>query len=306
MKSGLTQEVGFSYRARPTHHTRLIFPQRQETLQHLLRHFYKTLHANPVCGAARAAKILSILMADSYENERFLTHVVPIYTREGENHLLAAHLQLADYCAWPIDHPAVPAGQGRVRLVFHATNTEAEVDELVSLICGWAKEVLDEEAELAKLQGSLKVVHVSAADKMVSFEKADWNALFQQKAAVVTGVREIDPVDSSSGHTTTPEEMLPEEMEMLPECLSGGTMSPAEMRPGLWTGDTATPGSSMGETMLPEDALPEIKAKMRRASFALEAWQRQLLQKSVVQKAGADVQLAEVPSEMRPAISVKC
>lgn len=45
--------------------------------------------------------------------------------------------------AYPMAFPVVPKGESRVRLVFHAHNTEAQIDKLVTTICGWAKEMLD-------------------------------------------------------------------------------------------------------------------------------------------------------------------
>ena len=69
--------------------------------------------------------------------------MVPVWTRPRYNQFLVFHLQLADVCAWAIDAPVVPKGTGRVRLVFHGANTEAEVEQLVSVICGWAEEMLD-------------------------------------------------------------------------------------------------------------------------------------------------------------------
>lgn len=40
----------------------------------------------------------------------------------------------------------VPMGTARIRLAFHAGNTESEVKGLVSTICAWAQEMLDIEA----------------------------------------------------------------------------------------------------------------------------------------------------------------
>jgi len=66
-----------------------------------------------------------------------------VLTKEKENHFLYLHLALANYWAFPIDPPVVPKGTGRVRLVFKATNTEAEVEGLANAICEWAQEMLD-------------------------------------------------------------------------------------------------------------------------------------------------------------------
>ena len=39
--------------------------------------------------------------------------------------------------------PVVPKGQPRMRLVFHAHNTFAQVEKLASTICDWAREMLE-------------------------------------------------------------------------------------------------------------------------------------------------------------------
>ena len=231
---------------------------------------------------------------------------MPICTREKENHLLATHLQSANYCAWPIDHPAVPKGQGRVRLVFHAGNTEAEVDVLVSLVCGFAQEVLDEEAAQAKLHEQHMALHLNAAKKMASFGRADWDALLQLKGCVVTGVREIDLEASSSDYTATPERISPGDNNMLARYVSGGSMSPAETTPGLSAGLTERSSSTMGDSMSTEDVVPETEGKLRKASFALEAWKLQQSEKDVAKKATVDPQVAEILAEMAAAVSVGC
>ncbi|KAA6413025.1 MAG: Pyridoxal phosphate-dependent major domain-containing protein [Lasallia pustulata] len=287
MKSGLTQE-------------------RQNRLQHLVRHFYKSLHSNPVWAAARTANIISIPMADKYETEQFLTHVVPICTREKENHLLAAHLQSANYCAWPIDHPAVPKGQGRVRLVFHAANTEAEVDLLVSLVGEFAQAVLDERAARAKIQGHHMALHLEAAKQMASFGRADWDALLQLQGSMMTEETEINPEDCSPDHITTPERILPEKVSTLAGYPSLRSTSPAETTPALSTGLTERSTSTMGESLSAEDALPETEGKLRKASFALEAWKLQQSRQDVAKKVSADPQVAEILAEMAATVSIGC
>ncbi|KAH8792382.1 hypothetical protein F5882DRAFT_245706, partial [Hyaloscypha sp. PMI_1271] len=49
------------------------------------------------------------------------------------------------FSAFPIYFPVVPKGVERVRLVFHATNTDAEEEALVTCICTLAKEMLEAE-----------------------------------------------------------------------------------------------------------------------------------------------------------------
>lgn len=230
---------------------------------------------------------------------------MPICTREKENHLLAAHLHSANYRAWPIDHPAVPQGQGRVRLVFHAANTETEVDVLVSLVCEFAQAALDEEAAKVKAEEHDTALHLNAAKKMASFGRADWDALLQLKGCVNV-VREIDPEASTSGHATTPERVSSGEVTMMAGYLSGKSMSPPDTTPGLSTGLTERSSSTMGESMASEDALPETEGKLRKASFALEAWKVQQSGEDGAKKVTVDLEVAAILAEMAAAVSAGC
>lgn len=231
---------------------------------------------------------------------------MPICTREKENHLLAAHLQSADYCAWPIDHPAVPQGQGRVRLVFHAANTEAEVDVLVSLVCEFAQAVLDEEAARVKMQCCHTALHLEAAKKMASFGRADWDALLQLKGYVVNVVTEINPEASSSDRTASPGRMLPEEINVMADYPSGDSISPPDTTPGLSTGLTERSASSMGESMSSDEAVPGTEGKLRKASFALEAWKLQQSGEDGAKNVTVDLEAAAILAEMAAGVSVGC
>lgn len=84
--------------------------------------------------------ILSIPISEDWESREFLAHCVPVWTRQRFNFWLIFDLQLANFCAFPIDYPTVPKGQSRTRLIFHAANTKAEVDVLASTICSLAQE----------------------------------------------------------------------------------------------------------------------------------------------------------------------
>ncbi|KZF21838.1 class II aminotransferase/8-amino-7-oxononanoate synthase [Xylona heveae TC161] len=115
----------------------------QENIQRLVKHFFQVITENPVWDEANEEGILSIPLAEDWESRPFLTQVVPVMTRQRYTLWLCYHLQLAKISAFPIDYPVVPKGQGRLRVVFHATNTEAEVEKLAEAICEWAQEMLD-------------------------------------------------------------------------------------------------------------------------------------------------------------------
>lgn len=42
-----------------------------------------------------------------------------------------------------MEYPTVPKGQSRVRVAFHANNTESQVEGLVGAICEWAQEMME-------------------------------------------------------------------------------------------------------------------------------------------------------------------
>ncbi|RYP86958.1 hypothetical protein DL770_004839 [Monosporascus sp. CRB-9-2] len=116
----------------------------QDNIQKLVKHFFKAISSNPVWEKASDKGILSIpVMEDDWQTRDFHAHIVPIWTRQRYNWWLVFHLQLSGISAFPIDYPTVPKGQSRIRLMFHAANTEAQVEFLATTICNWAKEMMD-------------------------------------------------------------------------------------------------------------------------------------------------------------------
>ncbi|MCJ1316554.1 hypothetical protein MMC15_001875 [Xylographa vitiligo] len=137
--------------------------QRQDNIQHLVKHFYSILAANPIWEKATEMRMLYIPISEDWESRDWHAHIVPLWTRQRYNYWLVFHLQLLDICAFPIDHPTVPKGQGRIRLMFHGGNTEAEVETLASTICAFAREMIDiEEAEDSASKVPVKAQQVYA------------------------------------------------------------------------------------------------------------------------------------------------
>ena len=101
------------------------------------------MSSNPIWDKVNDMGILSIPVSRDSDQDDFVAHIVPIWTRQRYNWWLVFHLQLSGVSAFPIDYPTVPKGQSRIRLMFHAANTEAEVDFLATTICNWAKEMID-------------------------------------------------------------------------------------------------------------------------------------------------------------------
>jgi 8-amino-7-oxononanoate synthase len=94
--------------------------------------------------------MLRIPNMDEWESRPFVTHVANFVTRQRYTVYLCWHLQLAGFNCFPIDYPVVPRGSNRLRVVFHAHNTVAEVEGLATALCEWAREMLDIEESGAK------------------------------------------------------------------------------------------------------------------------------------------------------------
>ena len=99
--------------------------------------------SNKIWEEATTRGILSIPLSEEWEQQPFLSHIVPVWTRQRYSYWLVFHLLLSGICAFPVEYPTVPKGQSRVRLAFHANNTEAQVNVLVAAIGEWAQEMMD-------------------------------------------------------------------------------------------------------------------------------------------------------------------
>ena len=96
--------------------------------------------------------ILSVPLSETVEERPFLTHIVPIWTRQRYSYWLAFHLHFCGFCTFPVEYPIVPKGQSRVRISFHADNTIGQVEALVAAICEWAQEMMEIEEDTSSLE----------------------------------------------------------------------------------------------------------------------------------------------------------
>ncbi|KAL0942747.1 class II aminotransferase 8-amino-7-oxononanoate synthase [Colletotrichum truncatum] len=112
-------------------------------LQEHIRHFYKSITNNRYYKEVRNAGIIDIPLAEDWESQPILSHIVAVLTEPRHNYFLSLHLQLLRFWVFPVDPPAVPKGTNRVRIAFHASITDEQVEGLVNAICDWAKEMLD-------------------------------------------------------------------------------------------------------------------------------------------------------------------
>ncbi|KAK0623890.1 pyridoxal phosphate-dependent transferase [Immersiella caudata] len=115
----------------------------QDRVQLLVRHFFKHMLSKPIWNKAKEMGVLSIPLSEDWESKDHLTQIIPVWTRQKYNYFLVFHLHFNGFAAYPIDFPVVPKGTSRVRLVFHAANTEAEVEGLAQCIAAWAEEMVD-------------------------------------------------------------------------------------------------------------------------------------------------------------------
>lgn len=98
--------------------------------------------SHPAYERITEAGIIDVPLMEGWESKQFVTQIVPIMTAKKHNYYLMFHLQLLKMAAYPIDFPVVPKGTSRIRLVFKATNTPEEIEELATAICEWGDEML--------------------------------------------------------------------------------------------------------------------------------------------------------------------
>lgn len=87
--------------------------------------------------------LISVPLAEDWEERPIHSHIVAIKVRGNHEISLSVHLLQANMNAYPIHYPIVPKGTGRIRCVFHAHNTREEVDRLIAAVGEWATEVLE-------------------------------------------------------------------------------------------------------------------------------------------------------------------
>lgn len=117
--------------------------QAQERIQTNVKYFFRQLTNDPVWEDAVDADLLSCPLTEDWEQRPHHSHIVPIRTRPRHEQYLFFHLSMAGMNAYNISYPVVPKGSSRIRMVFHAHNTEQELDKAVEAICSWAAEMLD-------------------------------------------------------------------------------------------------------------------------------------------------------------------
>ncbi|KAI0407869.1 5-aminolevulinate synthase [Xylaria palmicola] len=104
--------------------------------------FLECLTSHELWPVARERGLLSVPLAEGWEDRTIHTHIVTVSTKQRYTYWLFFHLLSSSICVFPVEHPVVPLGQGRLRIIVHANNTEEQVEFLVAAIFTWVEEIL--------------------------------------------------------------------------------------------------------------------------------------------------------------------
>ncbi|KAG5963907.1 hypothetical protein E4U56_002551 [Claviceps arundinis] len=118
----------------------------QDKVQQLIKYFLRCTESDPYWSKANEQGILVLPNYDDCEPRDFNAPIVSLKSRPRYIWWLAFHLHSSNISAVPVDYPAVSRGQGRIRFMFHAVNTEEQVEFLVKKIGEWAAEMMEIEA----------------------------------------------------------------------------------------------------------------------------------------------------------------
>ncbi|KAI0165410.1 putative aminotransferase [Hypoxylon sp. FL1284] len=115
--------------------------QTQNRVQYLVRHFFETVTSHSLWHQARERGLLAIPLLEGWETRPFVTHIATLRTRQKYIYWLYFHILSSSYCVFPVGPPAVPLGQSRLKVTFHAGNTEEDVRGLAKAIFEWVQEI---------------------------------------------------------------------------------------------------------------------------------------------------------------------
>ncbi|KAI0112237.1 5-aminolevulinate synthase [Nemania sp. FL0031] len=115
----------------------------QERIQNLARLFFELITSHPAWPIAKEKGLLRVPLVDGWEERPFLSHIIPILTRPKYTYWLYFHLLAQSFSVFPVEHPVVPLGQGRLRVIMHSSNNEEQVRRFVKEIFSWVGEMLD-------------------------------------------------------------------------------------------------------------------------------------------------------------------
>lgn len=108
--------------------------------------FFELLTSHDLWEEAKSKGILCVPLADGWEDRVIQTHLFAILTRPKSFWWLYYHLLSSSFRTFPVTYPVVPLGQGRLRCIIHAHNTEEQVRGFVGAIYEWVQEMMDIDA----------------------------------------------------------------------------------------------------------------------------------------------------------------
>ncbi|KAK2600550.1 hypothetical protein N8I77_010077 [Diaporthe amygdali] len=112
------------------------------TLLDLAMLFFDLLTSHPTWPEAEKRGLLRVPLVDGWEERSFLAHILPVMTRPEYTWWLFFQLLARGFCVFPVEHPVVPAGKGRLRVIIHASNTEDQVQGFVDAVFSWVEEMI--------------------------------------------------------------------------------------------------------------------------------------------------------------------
>lgn len=138
----------------------------RRNVQSLVGLFYDRMTSHPLWEEAKRRGILSIPLAERWEERPFLTHVVIVQTLQKYTYWLYFNILFAGCNVMPVSHPVVPVGQSRLKITIHGGNTQEEVEILLESIYSWVEEIFALESSGKKGQAT------AAAEKVYEWMRA--------------------------------------------------------------------------------------------------------------------------------------
>ncbi|KAF7193777.1 8-amino-7-oxononanoate synthase [Pseudocercospora fuligena] len=111
-------------------------------IQCMVKRFFAAAEAHPVLQEAERSGVMSVPLAEDWQDRAFQTQLIFVWTREHYGRYLCFHLAEKSISAFAVTFPVVPKGSSRVRIVVHANQTAAQIDALVLHISEWAQEMI--------------------------------------------------------------------------------------------------------------------------------------------------------------------
>ncbi|KAI4682724.1 putative secondary metabolism biosynthetic enzyme [Alternaria hordeiaustralica] len=118
--------------------------QAQAQVHDLVDLFLQSIISHPLWESAERTGLLAIPLLKDWEGSPTATsHIITIRTRQSYTYWLYFHLLLDGYCVFPVEHPVVAKGESRLKVTFHAGNTEEQVSGMVRSVFAWIQEMME-------------------------------------------------------------------------------------------------------------------------------------------------------------------